>query len=225
MISGKNATDSSKFGPSQYIQMGPTEAKITKIEVVKSKDGEKSIPVLHFETRPLGGDFKGKDGALGQVANPRFGSYSINNASDGKFDETNNNFAHIAKLVGTREAFDKIEGSSIEDFCKKVEPLIKNKFLWWLFGGEEYQYTDNEGNSKVGIKTILPRYGFVADSKDKLQSIQKGGQFPSKDNPYYFKKLVKMDEDKPKFTDFAKNEEVYMDKQSEFEPDDSGLPF
>lgn len=195
MFNTKNAKVESGFKPGKFVNLGANELKITKLEAVPSKKGDKYKVVMHLESKPVNEEgFEGHEGALGRIGKVDLSIYTT--GKDSYMQDALNRLATIAEELDLRADLDSINGDTIEDYLGKVEKLFKGKYLWWLIGGEEYEGKDDDGGLKIKFFIKLPQYGFVAKTEQDLLNKMKGKQWPNKETDgWFFKKLVGMDSD------------------------------
>jgi len=201
MFSTKEAKVDSGFKTPQFINIGPNELKVTGFEITQSNNGEKFKVQANLETKPLGGDFEGFEGAVGQIGRVDLGIYITGKQDDKATNDFIDIIATIATAMGVKEQVDAIKADSIEDFLNQVKRVFNNKYTWFLIGAVEYMGKDKDGSPKVKMLINLPRYGYVAATEAELQARQKDNTWPDKTNKYFYKALVKMDEDPQQSTD------------------------
>jgi len=100
-------------------------------------------------------------------------------------------------------ASDTITADKIDDYLNKVTQVFKNKYAWYLIGGEEFMGKDEDDKPKVKFFIKLPQFSFVAPTEADLLNKMKGKVWPTKEGaPWFFKKLVQMDKDTTVQNDF-----------------------
>ena len=199
----KNAKVDSGFKTPQFIQMGPNELKITALEAVLSKNGDKFKVQVSFETKPMKLPFEGWEGAIGQIGKTDLSIYLPIQEEGIPLTEQQNRaqqdfldrIATIAVAMGVAAQLDAIEASDIDTYLAKVTKVFSNKYAWFLIGGEEYEGTDKDGNPKIKEVIKIPRYNYVAATESELLGKQKDKAWPNKTNKYFFKPLLGMDAD------------------------------
>jgi hypothetical protein len=153
---------------SKYLNYGINHCKINGITVIKAKTTESKKVQFAMEGAPMGKDFQGVDGAKGKVG--RVETLYMNN--DKAYQDFMRQVGVIADKLGVRGAVDVIKASTIEDYIAQVEPLLKGKYAWWMFGGEEW----DAGKWKLG----LLKFGFVkAESEVDADSLTLDGYIGS----------------------------------------------
>lgn len=187
----------------KFIEIGPNVCKIKSLTVVYSKKGDKFKVQANIETKPIGDDFEGwpdentKVPALGQIG--RIDLSIFTTGEDKWMADFLSKIGTIADSLGLRQNLDAINvpaDATIEDYLKLVEKVLCiEKYACYLIGGEEYLGQDKEGNPRTKIAIKIPRYGYVATTEAELLAKMKDGKFPDKDTDWFYKKLVKMDED------------------------------
>jgi hypothetical protein len=193
MFNSKDAKVETSFKPGKYVNIGPNELKITKLDAVKSKAGDKFKVVMYFESKPVTEDgFEGQDGALGRVGKVDLSIYTT--GKDQYIQDAINKLATIATELDLRDQLDGISAGTITEYLSQVEKVFKGKYAWWMIGGEEYLGKDADGKDKVKFFIKLPMFSFVAKTQEDLLAKQKDKIWPNKETDgWFFKKLVGMD--------------------------------
>jgi hypothetical protein len=163
-----------------------------------------------MEGPDLGKDFQGVEGAKGKVCRVET-SYM---KEDKAYQDFMRQIGVIADKLGVRTAVDAIKASTIEDFVKQVEPILKGKFAWWMFGGEEYK--------EKKWKQSLLKFGFIKAESEVDESTLKmdgyiGVEIRNKENVvamrfdkinrFHYNPFVKSEDDEalPSASDSLKN--------------------
>lgn len=193
MFNTKGQKSESSFKTGKFINVGPNYVKITKLTKQVSERTQKFRVIAHFETEPIQEEgWEGQDGALGKVGKVPIGIWTSGN--DKPMQDVLAKFMTIAEAFGVREQLDEIKSDNIDDYLSKVESIFKNKFRWWLIGGEEYLYT-KDGVEKIGISLAFLSYLKIADSEEALLAKMKDKVWPTKSDSRFFKALKEMDSD------------------------------
>lgn len=141
-------------GVSKYLTYGINYCKITGISVIKAKSTDSKKIQFQMEGAPIGKEFEGVDGAKGKVGRIETSYMS----KDEAYKDFMRQIGVMADKLDVRVAVDAVKASTIEDYITAVEPLLKGKFAWWMFGGEEY----SERKWKMG----LLKWGFIKSEKE-----------------------------------------------------------
>lgn len=141
-------------GVSKYLTYGINYCKIVSMKVIKAKSTDSKKIQFQMEGADLGKDFQGIDGAKGKVGRIET-SYM---AKDEAYKDFMRQIGVMADKLDVRVAVDAVKEASIEAYVAAVEPLLKGKFAWWMFGGEEY--------SERKWKMSLLKWGFIKSEKE-----------------------------------------------------------
>lgn len=133
----------------KYLTYGINHCKIVSMSVIKAQSTESKKVQFNMEGMPVGKDFQGVEGAKGKVCRVET-SYM---KEDKAYKDFMRQIGVIADKLGVRKEVDAVKASSIEDFIAQIEPILKGKFAWWMFGGEEY-------NEKKWKQSLL-KFGFI----------------------------------------------------------------
>ncbi len=201
-FSTKGAKVDSGLKPGKFIGLGPNELKVVKLEKVLSKAGDKFKVVMHLESKPVTEEgFEGHEGALGKIGKVDLSIFTT--GSDLYIHDALGRIATIGETLGVRDELDSIAADKIDDYLAKVTQVFKNKYAWYLIGGEEFMGKDEDDKPKVKFFIKLPQFSFVAPTEDALLGKMKGKVWPTKEGtPWFFKKLVQMDKDTTVQDDF-----------------------
>jgi hypothetical protein len=134
---------------SRFLTYGINHCKIVGMSVIKAATTESKKVRFQMEGAPEGGSFEGVDGAKGKVGRVDTSYMSTDKA----YKDFMYQIGVMADKLGVRKAVDETEAPTIEAYVAAIEPLLKGKFAWWLFGGEEY----DAGKWKLS----LPKYAFI----------------------------------------------------------------
>jgi hypothetical protein len=139
---------------SKYLTYGINYCKITGINVIKARSTDSKKIQFQMEGAPIGKEFEGVDGAKGKVGRIETSYMSKNEA----YKDFMRQIGVIADKLDVRVAVDAVKEASIEAYVSAVEPLLKGRFAWWMFGGEEY--------SEKKWKMSLLKWGFIKSEKE-----------------------------------------------------------
>lgn len=210
MFNSKEAKTDKGFSENKFIEVGPSEIRINEFKFVTSKKGDRYKIEANVETKPIGNGFEGWEGAKGKIGRFDFSSYiligdKVNNDDGTERDATPeelkmkekqeqwvvDRLASIAVAMGVKPQLDGVTASKISEYVQKAFALIKGKYAWFLIGGEEWE--SKEGKIKTSLR--LPLNGYVAATELELKAKHPKGM-PDKDTTWFFKRLVKMDNEK-----------------------------
>lgn len=139
---------------SGYLTFGINHCKIVSIQVIKAGSTDSKKIRFSMEGVSEGAGFQGVDGAKGKVGRVETSYMSK--------PETYKDFMRqigvMADKLGVRVEIDQVKALTIEDYVARVEPILKGKFAWWNFGGEEY--------SAGKWKLLLLKYGFIKSESE-----------------------------------------------------------
>ena len=130
----------------KFISFGIVEAKISKIEYVKSQIGTEGMKITH-STKPesaLGGEGKTAETTFWMSAN----AWSM----------TKDRIVIMADKLNVRNQLDSISSESAEDYVNKVAKVFVGKTARWKFAGKEIP--GKEGKQSW-FKAELAPFGFV----------------------------------------------------------------
>lgn len=149
---------------SKFLSYGINFCKIVKMTVIKAKNTESRKIQFSMEGAPMGKDFQGIDGAKGKVGRVETGYMK----EDKAYQDFMRQVGIMADKLGVRKEVDAVKASTIEDYIAQVEPLLKGKFAWWMFGGEEW------AEKKWGLRLL--KFGFIkAESEINAASLKTEG--------------------------------------------------
>lgn len=181
------STDS---GTSQYLGYGIHQVKINKFEIkTASTSGAKSV-LVNVETPTVEENgFKAHEDATrgGKIGRVQFSIYMNPNkpSYSDVVNSLNVDMATVAEKVGVREAFDKIEASSLEEFIAEANKLLTGRDFILAIAAEEYPGKDDNGNFKLRYALKKRRFGFAASLAEGVDHLKPF----DKDNQYDYKKL------------------------------------
>lgn len=177
----------------KYLTYGINHCKIVGMSVMTAGTGSKKVR-FQMEGAPEKAGFEGVDGAKGKVG--RVDSSYMK--EDKAFTIFMTQIGVIADKLGVRTEVDAIKAGTIEEYIALIEPLLKGKPAWWMFGGEEYE----AGRFKLN----LLRFGFIkSESEVDASSLKMDGYSGvelrtqdgkiallfSKDNKFHYQPLSK----------------------------------
>lgn len=194
MFGTKDVEVEKGFKTPQFIQVGPNELMIKSLEHTLSSDGNKFKVIANLETKPMpkegSKDFEGWEGAKGQIGRVDLSIYTT--GEDDYMESCLSKIVTIADSMGAKAQIDTITANEIGEYLGKVSKVLANKFVWFLIAGEEYEHDD-----KVKTKIKLPRWNYVAPTEPELKAKMKDKKYPTDSDEWFFKRVVKMDSDKP----------------------------
>lgn len=194
MFTTENAKVDNGFKEPQFISIGPNELKINSFDIIEAKNGSGKVKIqVNVETRPVGGDFEGWEGALGRIGRFDLSIYFDPESKSQAKQDFLDKIASIGFALNLSKDLDEIKINDVREYLNAVQKLFANKYAWYIIGGEEYEGKDAEGNPKVKISLKLMRFNYVAPTEEALLNKQKDKVWPDKSNPYFFKYLEKMD--------------------------------
>jgi hypothetical protein len=150
LFKDRKVTEGSSFSK-QFISYGIRMLKVNKIEIVESKKTPSRVQhVFYVETPEIGGGFKGfKDEesgyeAKGLIGKVKFGQYFDPDSEDAYDLRQKQSFLDDLFLVAEKaEITDQLaqldESTPWPKVISTIEKALKDKFLWFLVTGEEYQ--------------------------------------------------------------------------------------
>jgi len=162
-FSTKGVDTTERSGVSQYLTYGVQMAALTGYNLKESKTGKKMV-VLNLESPKVTdkGFEPHADAKLGgKVGRVQFTIF-IDETNPEKVSEVITNIGIIADKLGVREKVDAVEANNLDDYFKKVMPIVRGKYAWWAVTGEEYA----KDGGKVGITLGLRRFGFIASMEE-----------------------------------------------------------
>lgn len=167
---------------SQFITYGISLLKISGYELKESSTGKFQVKFI-METKPVGDDFIGADlpndtkaeGLIGRVNLGIF--FSLDD--DFKINALMNNLMFMAEKAGILEEVKGIEASSLDDLLSKYVKKMRNKYMYFIIKGSEYEkdgkkgfglsfkegVIGSEGGKKI-FQIFCKEEAFAKDTKD-----------------------------------------------------------
>lgn len=135
---------------SQYFGYGIHLTKISAFELKESSTKKFQVKFI-LEGPDMGDDFNGAElpdttKARGLVCRTNLGIYfDPSNAT--RVDDLMNNLMFIAEKAGVSDKVKAIEANTLEDLLGKFCKAVKDKYMWFVIKGEEYEKDGKTGMS------------------------------------------------------------------------------
>ena len=195
-FSGSGVDTTEERRPGKSIKPGIHVLKIADVEYFTSS--QKGTPGIKFTlmTQPVEGLTNEAGETIGQKCTETWWlspkAWDNNGSPNGATWCTKAKLAILADKVGVREQYDNTKGSNAEEFVNNLVALFKGKFARFAVGGEESEFTNDDGETIRFIRPKLLTFKFVestdvADADTKLKY--------DENNPKHLERMEVADDD------------------------------
>lgn len=155
-------------GTPKTLSPGNHRCKLNNIELLDGYNPESLHVVFHVEGEPVGAGFEGflrdkddqsKGRFEGQVGRVKASQWAFESKTLPSGAEINRDesilkiLMAIAKAQGKTAELDTVEADNIQDYIEKAKAVLCNDtFIYWCFGGREY-----EKNNYTNFDLYLPK--------------------------------------------------------------------